>query len=206
MTQTKYLKGECSHCSCHLEFPADAIGMTTDCPHCGKTTELLLHAPPQEPTVPRRTIVWTVIAALILVAGLAGAVVALKEMEKWAARKKPPATGTKPGPSNTVSQKMPPPEPMAASEDSGFSASTINLEKTQGSSLVYAVGTISNSAARQRFGVNLELELLDSSGQKVGTARDYQAVIEPNGTWQFRALVVGAKAMAAKIASIKEQQ
>jgi len=42
MSLTRYLKGECSHCGGRIEFPADAIGATVDCPHCGKATELML--------------------------------------------------------------------------------------------------------------------------------------------------------------------
>src|SRR6266446_10065891 len=88
MDRTKYLKGECSECGGHVEFPAEAAGTTIDCPHCGKPTELLLAAPPEEPSVPRMTIVWTVSAMLILGLGLAGALVALKHAENLAARKK----------------------------------------------------------------------------------------------------------------------
>ena len=90
--------------------------------------------------------------------------------------------------------------------ETGLGVSGIHLEKTQGNSLVYAIGTISNLTSRQRFGVKVELDLLDGSGQKIGTARDYQQVIEPNEKWQFRALVMDSKATTAKIASIKEDQ
>src|ERR1041384_7114944 len=63
MNRTKYLKGECGQCGGHLEFPAEATGLTTDCPHCGKPTELLLARPREEPAVSRRVIVWTASAA-----------------------------------------------------------------------------------------------------------------------------------------------
>src|SRR6266404_5185372 len=88
MTKAKYLKGECGACRGHIEFPAEAAGTTVDCPHCGKPTELLLAAPPEEPLVPRRTIIWTVATVLILVLGAVAVLVALKLTEKRAARQR----------------------------------------------------------------------------------------------------------------------
>src|SRR5438552_6339175 len=85
MNRTKYLKGQCQSCTGHIEFPAEAVGTSIDCPHCGQATELLLALPPEEPTIPRRTMVWTAITVLILLAGLAGALVALKRAERKAA-------------------------------------------------------------------------------------------------------------------------
>src|SRR5438093_305476 len=82
MNRTKFLKGPCQSCGGHLEFPAEAIGTSIDCPHCGKSTELVLAAPPEVPTVPRRTVVWTAITILILLLGLPGALMALKRAEK----------------------------------------------------------------------------------------------------------------------------
>src|SRR5438477_6426892 len=88
MNKTKHLKGHCQACGGHLEFPAEAVGTSVDCPHCGKKTELWLAPPPEEPAVPRRTLIWTAITVLILLASLAGAVVALKRAEKRAAAKR----------------------------------------------------------------------------------------------------------------------
>lgn len=81
------------------------------------------------------------------------------------------------------------------------------LEKSKGgSSLVYAVGTVANNSDHQRFGVKVEVDILEQSGKKVGKATDYIQVIEPRGTWRFHALVLEDKAAAAKIASIKEDE
>src|SRR6478609_8926337 len=99
MDQTKYLKGECSHCGGHLEFPALSAGMTADCPHCGQPTELLLAAPKHEPTIPTKTLVWTIVAAVVLILGLIGALYALQLAKKRVAVKKeqqPVATNTLP--------------------------------------------------------------------------------------------------------------
>jgi len=65
---------------------------------------------------------------------------------------------------------------------------------------------LKNNTDRKRFGVKVELELLDAADQNVGTATDYQAVMEPEAEWRYQALVVASKAKSARIASIKEDQ
>jgi rRNA maturation protein Nop10 len=200
MNRTKYLKGECSECGGHLEFPAESVGLTTTCPHCGKQTELLLATPLVEPTLPRRTVVWTVIALSVLILGLGGAMVALNRAQKAAARKKQPV------PAELPATNAPPPAPEDPAAKAGFQVSAIALEKTAGRSLVYAVGSINNAADKQRFGLKLELDLFDAAGKKVGTAKDYLSVLEPKGEWKFKALVVEPKAASAKFASIREDQ
>jgi len=206
MNRTKYLKGECSECGGHVEFPAEAAGTTIDCPHCGKPTELLLAAPPEEPSVPRMTIVWTLVAVLVLALGLAGALAALNRAQKWATRQKQQAATRGPAPRSVDAETAVVTQPRNPLAGAGFDVSAIALEKTPGSSLVYAIGTLNNLTDRQRFGVKVELDLLDDSGQKVGAATDYQQVLEPKGEWHFKALVVDSKAATAKLASVKEDQ
>ena len=63
-----------------------------------------------------------------------------------------------------------------------------------------------NSSNRQRFGVKIQLVLLDAAGQKVGTATDYRQIMEPMAQWQFKALVVDSKAVSVQLESIKEDQ
>jgi hypothetical protein len=203
----KYLKGECSHCGGHIEFPVDAVGLSTDCPHCAKPTELLLATPLEEPTISRRTIVWTSIAVLILSLGLAGALFALNLAKKRLAGRNQPSP-----PAASSSTNAAPPEPETPASKAGFRVSAITLEKEKKSgnsvtsSLVHAVGTVTNPSAKRRFGVRVELDLFDAADQKVGTATDYVSVIEPNSEWRFNALVVASKAASAKLASIKEDQ
>jgi hypothetical protein len=203
MSSTKYLKGCCQSCGGHLEFPADQIGLTADCPHCGQQTELMLPAPPEEPSVPRRALVWTGVAVLVAVLGLVGAMIALHRVERWAAGQR--QAGVVPSaPAATNTEPLASADPLA---QAGFSASEIKLQHASGSSLVYAVGTIRNTANRPRFGVRLELDLLDAAGEKVGTAKDYVATLEARGEWHFQALVVEPKGvMTAKVASLKEDQ
>jgi hypothetical protein len=203
---TKYLKGECSHCHGHIEFPAESTGMTADCPHCGQPTELLLVAPKAEPEISRRVVVWTFVAIVILGCGLGLALVALKRAEKWAERRKEAAAQITPMPQAEAVATNAVPEPEDPVEKAGFKISDIKIEKTKGSSLIYAVGTLNNTESRTRYGVRLRLDLFDETDRKVGTATDTQATMEPNAQWQFRALVLDKKAVKAKAGAVTEQQ
>ena len=200
MNTTKYLKGECGQCHGHLEFPADSTGMIIDCPHCGKPTELLLTPPSEKSWVPRKKLVFALVTILLLILGLGAALMALKRAEDWVARQKPaPPVETARAKTETA-----PADDIATK--AGFQVTAISLEKASDSSLIYAVGKVKNPSARQRFGVKVELDLLDQSGQKLGVATDYQQVLEPKGNWQFKALVMDSKAVSVKLASIKEDQ
>jgi hypothetical protein len=63
-----------------------------------------------------------------------------------------------------------------------------------------------NDSDHQRFGIRIEIEVIDSVGNKVGTAKDYRAVLEPRQTWRFRALVLDKRAAAARLVSVDEDQ
>ena len=202
--ETKYLKGCCQSCGGHIEYPAEAVGTTIDCPHCSKPTELLLAVPPDEPTIPHSTIIWTVATALMLLAGLWGALAALKRAEKKAAEKRQGAEAAAAVVQSSQSVQAPAQPEVAI--NAGFRSSVVTLQKNPGSSLVYAVATLTNTAARQRFGVKVFLDLLDETGNKVGEATDYQQLIEPGGQWSFKALVVAPRTASANIASIKEER
>ena len=200
MNRSKTLRGPCSHCGGLLEFPVESTGLTIDCPLCGRPTELLLARPTEEPAIPRKTIIWTFVAVLILAGGLAGSIAALSWGKRLADKKKKPAATLNGTATNETRGENP-------SRQDGFHTSEITLEKVPGGSLVYAIGTLTNASARQRFGVKIELELLDAQGKRIGTATDYRGVLEPKAFWQFRALVVDPKAtVAARLSQIKEDQ
>ena len=88
MHRTKNLRGECSHCGRPLDFPAEIIGTTVPCPYCGKPTDLMLAAPPEENSGSRKAVTRAVIAILVLLLGLAGSLIALKRAQNWAAKQK----------------------------------------------------------------------------------------------------------------------
>jgi hypothetical protein len=52
----------------------------------------------------------------------------------------------------------------------------------------------------------VEIDLLDTAGQKVGIARNYRPALEPGAKWQFKVPVGEAKAVSARLALIKEGQ
>ncbi|MFZ0827014.1 MAG: FxLYD domain-containing protein [Verrucomicrobiia bacterium] len=87
-----------------------------------------------------------------------------------------------------------------------FATGPVTLQKTAGSALVNAVGTIRNNSDRQRFGIKIELDLLDEQDNKIGTAGDYLAILEPHKDWQFRALLTQPGAVKATVAKIEEQK
>ncbi len=91
MSRTKNITGTCEHCGAAFVFPAEHIGLTANCPHCQKPTELLLAQPPEEPAIPRRMIAWAIAWCLVLILGLALSLVALKSAKKFA-REHPPAS------------------------------------------------------------------------------------------------------------------
>jgi hypothetical protein len=203
MNRTKYLKGECQHCAGHLEFLAEHIGVSVPCPHCGQETELLLAQPLEQPSVPRRAVIWTLIAVVVLGLGLAGALVALRKAEKWAENQKRQSTSVAIVEPHTNS---PPPDRIDSPPQPDLQASSVSLDHAPGTSLIYAIGSIKNNSTRQRFGVKVELELSDDSGRKLGTATDYRQVLEPGAEWPFKALVVDPKTKSAKVVAVREDQ
>jgi hypothetical protein len=196
MLKIKNLHGECQHCAGPIEFHAEHAGTTAACPHCGQQTDLVLAAPPEEASpVPKKAIVFTVLAVLILGGGLFAANFALKRAQRFQAQRQ-----------SAPVEAAPPTLAAAPFAGQGFRVSPVTLEHGPGSTLIYAVGTLTNVANRSRFGVRVELELRDAAGHPAGTARDFQKVIAPNAAWQFRALVVEQRAKTAKIVAITESQ
>lgn len=144
----------------------------------------------------------------------------------------PPTASTKPAPASTPSPTAPVPAtaPIPAPtvgmmttntpvptgvppatgpkllRDLRVSGLTIEQPKgTKGSKLVYVTGLLQNDSAQQRFGVRINLDLLDAAGAKVDMTTDYTAVIEPRATWRFRALVLDRRAVGARVAGIAEE-
>jgi hypothetical protein len=205
MSQTKYLKCECQHCGNHLEFPADAIGMAVDCPHCRQQTELTLSTPPELSAPAPKNMTWIIAGIVILLIGVIATVasfVVLNRLAKRNQRHTPVAVTKEPG-TKRVSPAMPA-NGTGQISTNNFSVSQIVLEKAKGSALVYAVGTVKNDSPQQRFGIKVELDLFDADGLKVGAASDYQQILEPKAEWRFKALVLDPKAASATLASIKE--
>lgn len=192
------LKCSCAHCGGHLEFPASTSGTIITCPHCGVETELE-DSSSDENSEKRFSTTFLVVGLLVAL----GAAVFL--WKKWQAKETniPPVisqTNSVSG-TNTAKKLVVPKE----KNNSDLKAGPVSLDRKNESTLMHALGTIVNDSEYQRFGVKVELDLLDARGARVGTATDYKSVLEPHQSWSFRALVVDAKAVSAKIATIKEE-
>lgn len=209
MAETKFLKCPCDHCGGHIEFPADGIGATIPCPHCARPTELALEIPAHLIQRPGRGRKWFIAAAIILVVGVVAIVAIMNKAQHLMkkAREKneashssaPPAVRT-----NAAARSAAPSAPAQIINE--FSPSPVTIEKATGSSIAYATGTLKNVTGRQRFGVSVELEVFDRAGNKIGSAKDSAQIIEPQGEWKFRALIVPKNATSARVAEVKEQK
>jgi hypothetical protein len=199
MSSSDFVKGECGHCGGHLEFPTDAAGQTITCPHCGQSTELVIPALPDKNRGFGPILLG--LGAAICLASVAGVFLYRQKASTGAslATQSPPAVQT-----NTPVAVAPPLEPQELTND--FAIMPFKLEKTPGSSLVYVTGTVKNMADQQRFGVKIAFGLSDTNDNPVGTATDYQSVLEPHGEWHFKALVIESKAVSAKFNSIQEDK
>ena len=197
MSATKVLNGQCQHCGGHIEFPAEAAGASAECPHCHQTTELFLSAVETDATDSKagtKTIIFIVLACLILLGGLGGAIIALKRAKRMAEGRPSahPAAVT-----NVLAN------PFA---DKNFSATDVILQKASGSSLIHAVGAVKNLSTDRRFAVRVEIELKDGDGQLLDPAKDYTATIEPGAVWNFKAMVNAKTAKTARVSAITEDK
>jgi hypothetical protein len=201
MAGAKFLKCDCTHCGGRIEFPADGIGTTVPCPHCGSETELTLATPEIASPVSSRSVKWAIAGLIILMLGVAGAFIALNMARKIL--RQPP--------DRVINQRPASVGRSASSEakwkvhTNQFSSSPVKVEARPGSAVIYASGTLRNALDTQRFGVSVELEIFNDAGEKVGTAQDYRDVMEARGEWNFRALVVSRNAAVARVSSIREQ-
>ena len=207
MSNNNFLKGECHQCAGHLEFPADAVGESIACPHCGQPTTLSAPVPPDKIMVSRRIWLTAAVVVLVVLNGLA----AIYFLMKKTGREVIPQTNTAPkAPTNSSAVPTTPlviqPKSPDGERTNEFAISPIKLEKTPGSSLVYVTGKIQNLTSRQRFGVKIEFGLFDTNATAVGKATDYQPVLEPNGDWRFKAMVMESQAVSARLNSICEDQ
>lgn len=192
---SKTLQGPCAHCGCPIVYQAELVGTTTACPYCGKTTELSLETPPSEPTVPKRVIIWTSLAVLILVIGLVASGIAFRRAKHMVASKS--RKGAVPSTAMGVVA-----DTVYVYATNGFQVSRITVGRRLGEALPKALGNVSNALAQSRSGVTLQLELLDRSGRVIGTTMDSVASIGPNQVWTFRAPVLNTNAEVARVVTV----
>lgn len=200
MSRVHYLKCSCQQCGEHIEFPEDGLGMTILCPHCGNQTRLVAE---KVPVSPQKKILLTIsILAIVCVLATAGAVLYLSKKLTTES----PGSSTTPASTATTESPSPAPLPPGFTVMNDFQVSKVTLKKTEGTSLVYAMGTVKNDTNRQRFGVKVQLDLLDDQDQKIGSTSDYIQVMEPRKEWRFRALLTNPKAASARLVAVEEQK
>ena len=203
MANNDYVKGECSNCAGHLEFPVAGAGQTVHCPHCGQLTELKTGLAPVHKNIQSKGFrpIWLAAALVILIAVAGVATVVLIRAH---ARRSDAAfaklMAAAPTPAKPVVASLKPGEVLT----NDFEISPVKLDKAPDSSLVYVIGTVWNISSRQRFGVKVECTLFDTYDRAIGHATDYQSVLEPNGRWDFKAMVMESKTVTACFSSIKE--
>ena len=204
MNDAHYLKCPCERCGNRIEFPQAAAGKEVNCPHCGQPTRLQAGQIPAAATPKRSPIPAIAIGvALVLACAGAGAFLLLHRGKREA---NPPAPAASEAPANSADKTSATPIPPKRKKTiEELKTGDIQLDKAAGSSLVYAVGTLTNDSDFQRFGVRIELDVLNSQGARIGTAKDYAQLLEPHHEWKFRALLLNPKAASARVASITEE-
>jgi len=220
MSAARYFKCLCQHCRGRIEFPIEGVGTTVACPHCGEETDLSLPESDDVDRAVERTRVWAIGGLIVLVLLLVAAFVAVHLLQNIAPRVRQargvssrqslpakPATEAH-SPSTltataTVADSSPPPEWLRTNE---LAISPIGLATQPGSTLMHATGTVVNLATRKRFGVVVELQLLDADGNELRQIRDNRAVLEPSASWEIRALVPAPKSKSARLAAVREDR
>jgi hypothetical protein len=204
-----FAKCACQHCGGHIEFPIDGAGQKICCPHCDRPT--LLSVSKTAPVevgggraARKRIFRGFAIAACVLAAA---AVVIFHNFNPNLNLNPKRSPAAPIPPTAVVAVSIPPPKPKPPPDPwHGLKAGPVTLEPAADGHLVYAIGTLTNDTPRQRFGVKVELDVLDEYDKRLGAATDYTDMIEPGKTWKFRAMVTDKAAAAAKLTNVKEQK
>jgi ribosomal protein S27E len=220
-SESEFLKCTCKECGNHIEFPATSARDTVPCPHCGEWTELVTpeDADQEEKTTSIKLttlLLWVGLPLLVII----GVVVigrhktasshtptpppvAVKPVAPPIIKAAPAPTNAEPAVEPVVTQAPGPPRPKSHAD---LKTSEITLEKSKEGNLSYAVGTVKNDSDHQRFGLRIEVDLISVKGSRIGVAKDYLAILEPHKVWHFHALIAEPKVVAARLASLKEDE
>jgi len=206
MSNSDFVKGACRHCAGHLEFPADASGQSAPCPHCGNITELVVIDSPSTTSKSGRKTLAIAVALCVCAVVPATILVMHKIGQGRGTGSTAPVTMSSNGPAARSTGPSRPPEVKPVVETNDFAVMPYQLEKLPGSSLIYVTGIVRNLSAQQRFGVKLAFTLFDTNDMPVGSASDYQGVVDAHGDWHFKAMVMVSKTASARFNSIAEEK
>jgi hypothetical protein len=181
-----------------MQYPAQQIGTVATCPHCGRDTELELATPELASVVPRKTVVWLIVAVVILGFGVVASLVAVKRAQSMAARHRraAPVADAGVGAAGSVNG------PFILND---FQVRGIGLQTSPGAREVFIVGTVSNLLASERRRVELKFEVLGSTGQRLGSASDLNTSVPAHGEWRVRLPVLQPGAASVQLESIQEE-
>jgi len=185
MSAISYLKCSCQQCGRHIEFPADAIGTSVDCPHCGWPTELTFRPAGTIGAIPRN-LTWPVIGLCVLLFGIIASVVGLRMVKQLALRTDLESLARwRPNPRTTRPRPDRPRSPPRVSRPTIY-CRRHHFGEAKDSNFVYVIGSVKNETERQRFGVRVTWTFSISPGQSGPGFR-----LPPNAgaeaDWHFKA-------------------
>ncbi len=188
-----YFQMTCTHCHGLIEVPHSAQGTSVECPLC--QAQVVIPDRKVRKRLPMY-VVWLLIGV---------AVVAVGTQVFWGKLKKD-KKGSTSSFAVTTNAAVAIVEAKPKSRDD-LQVSAIGVDDPKGGGLRYATGTIKNDSDHPRYGITIELTLIDKNGQALSTkASDYVQMLEPRKEWRFRALVLESKATSARLASIREEE
>lgn len=182
------------------------------CPHCGEKTQLgnpsqeLAASHSESVAAARKSskrLIWIIVGIIALCAIAAVLFYLRQEAQRRIQELSPEFNQLKSPPASRPA--APAPKPKSEPDLwNGLKPGAVTIEKPSKGRLIYAVGTIRNDSDKQRYGVKVTLDVLDSNGEKIGSALDQTQFIDAHKEWNFRALVTSSKAKTAKVTSITE--
>ena len=147
----------------------------------------------------------TIAAGLAVVAVIGvGAFFALKLKGKANSDAANTSTTTAPAKGETDSRNMTAPKRVVQLSGK-FEVTDYKIERLEGRSLVYVVGTVTNGTPKQAFSVRVNFDLTSKGGEATGTATDYVQSIPSGDAWNFRALVLDTNAVNAKLSALEKE-
>lgn len=191
MNEPQFYKIACPKCAGRIEFPAEGLGATAACPHCGQPVELSRPAARGKPRLPL-----FIGVALVVAAGITGVVLKVLPKKQPADAPVEPAVAIKP--------VEPPDPPRAPGEE--LEVLKFKIEKATKGKLTYVTGTATNHVKAQFFSVKIEFEIFDKGGKPAGQAVDQANSLSGKSAWEFKALVLDEGAVTARLVKISGEK
>jgi hypothetical protein len=235
VSDERYLKSTCTVCDGHIEFPADAVGAQITCPHCGGKTVLTVNIPPPLPAsaalikggkkgLPGKSVALAAVLLILVGGGLAAFLTFSKHggSDDKAPKAAPtpgqnsdanaapgagsPTTGT--GTPDETGGNQPNKgkgKEKNAAKNGGLEVAKFEIQKAGKGSVVYVVGRVVNHDAAQYFKLKVEFNLF-KKGKPAGQCSDRLPNLAPNGTWDFKALILEDGVDEARVATIEGEK